>query len=43
MASLLNAFTQKLKNALILSIYQPLRKSTKKGCPKVFTRVRNGA
>ena len=36
-------FTQELKSALFLSTYQPLRKSTKKGCHKVFTRVRNGA
>ena len=43
MASLLSAFTQELKSALILSTYQPLRKSTKNGCHKVFTRVRNDA
>ena len=38
-----SAFTQELKSALILSTYQPLPKSTKMGCHKVFTRVRNGA
>ena len=43
MAFLFSAFTQELKSALILSTYQPLRKSAKKGCHKVFTRVRNGA
>ena len=43
MASLFSVFTQELKSALILSTYQSLRKSTKKGCHKVFTRVRYGA
>ena len=43
MASLFSAFTQELKSAFILGTYQLLRKSTKKGCHKVFTRVRNGA
>ena len=43
MASIFSVITQELKSALILSTYQSLRKSTKKGCHKVFTRVRNGA
>ena len=43
MASLFSVFTQELESALILSTFQSLRKSTKKGCHKVFTPVRNGA